>query len=58
VLHDLPRTHVAIALLILLMMLGGAAVLLVRARRRPKPRGIRVDLVGGTDGGDADDNRP
>jgi hypothetical protein len=58
VLHDLPRTHVAVALLIVLLMLGGAAVLLVRARRRPKPRGIRVDLVGGAGKGDEQVNRP
>jgi hypothetical protein len=53
VLHDLPRTHLVIAVLILLVMLGGAVVLLVRARRRPRARGIRVDLVGGAGDGDA-----
>jgi hypothetical protein len=58
VLHDLPRTHVAIALLILLVMLGGAVVLLVRARRRPRPRGIRVNLVDRAGEGDAGTNRP
>jgi hypothetical protein len=54
VLHDLPRTHLVIALLLLLAMLGGAAVLLVRAVRRPRPRGIHVDLVGGANEGDGE----
>jgi hypothetical protein len=58
VLHDLPRTHLALALLILLVMLGGAAVLLVRARRRPRPRGIRVNLVDGAGEDDPRANRP
>jgi hypothetical protein len=58
VLHNLPRTHVAIALLILLAMLGGAAVLLVRTLRRERPRGIHVDLVGGAGEGDGGANRP
>jgi len=54
VLHDLPRTHLAVALLILLALLGGAVVLFVRARRRARPHGIRVDLVGGAAEGDLD----
>jgi hypothetical protein len=55
VFHDLPRAHVAVALLILLAMLGGGVLLLLRARRRPRPHGIRVDLVGGAGEADADD---
>jgi hypothetical protein len=54
VFHDLPRAHVAVALLILLAMLGGGVLLLLRARRRPRPRGIRVDLVGGAGEADGD----
>lgn len=44
-LHGLPPAHLAIALLILALMVAGGLWLAVRAMRKPKPRGIRVDLV-------------
>jgi|1185.fasta_scaffold1133967_2 hypothetical protein len=44
-LHGLPPAHLAIALLVLAAMLAGGIGLAVRAMRRPKARGIRVDLV-------------
>ena len=53
-LHDLPRTHLAIALIVLLAMLAGAAIALVRALRRPRPHGIRVDLVAEKRKGDSE----
>jgi hypothetical protein len=46
VLHGLPPAHLAIALLLLAAMIGGGLWAALKARRRPKPRGIRVDLVG------------
>jgi hypothetical protein len=44
-LHGLPPAHLAIALLILAAMVAGGVWLALRAMRRPRPRGIRVDLV-------------
>jgi hypothetical protein len=46
-LHGLPPAHLAIALVILAAMVAAGGWLAVRAARRPKPRGIRVDLMAG-----------
>lgn len=45
-LRNITPLHLAIALLLLAAMAGAALWAAVRAHRRPKPRGIRVDLVG------------
>lgn len=54
-LHDIPPTHLAIAVALLAAMLGAALWGAVKARRRPKPRGIRVDIVGAAAGRDGPD---
>ena len=45
-LRNITTLHLAIALLLLAAMVGAGLWGAVRAHRRPKPRGIRVDLVG------------
>jgi hypothetical protein len=45
VFQGLPPAHVAIALLLIAAILGAGLFAAFKARRRPRPRGIRVDLV-------------